>query len=453
MLVVLSDLHFSEAQSTKIGDRLFNRNLSPENYRAYFTEINQFAKANNINKVDLVLAGDIFEISRSSIWLDGDHRPYVNNQEVNPGSDIEKTILSIMVAIAKEEKVSETLAIFQKIQSFFEMEIHLHLILGNHDRLINATPKIREVFREMFGLPGGSANLPNYLVFPDDHGDPFCLVRHGHEYDPTNFSWDIRLLETIPLEIPKSVYDKACLGDITTIEFGAALPWLFEKEYGEQGILNDPTLLALYKRLMEFDDVRPTAAWLGYLFATPGVPRKKTWELMKPAFTEIINTLSDHDDFDRTLKQSAAMSNLVRILLLGVLRSGIFKRGIPYWMIKIMMKWVSKTIDLKSQVQWAKHEALIQDIRSGCKCIISGHTHIAEVSLISTDNGMERYYINTGTWRNVIPATSTYTDFGHLKALTKVMIFYPKEQDNYSNAQDWAFRFMSGMSLGQHRYF
>jgi len=453
MLVVLSDLHFSEAQSTKIGDRLFNRNLSPENYRAYFSEINQFAKANNINKVDLILAGDIFEISRSSIWLDGPHRPYVNNEDVKPGSDIEKTILTIMDAIAKEYKVSETLAIFKNIQNFFEMKVRLYLILGNHDRLVNATPKIREVFREMFGLSGGSADIPNSLVFPDDNGDPFCLVRHGHEYDPTNFSWDIRSLETIPLEIPKLVYDKASLGDITTIEFGAALPWLFEKEYGEQGILDDPTLLALYKRLMEFDDVRPTTAWLSYLFATPGVKRKKTWELMKPAFTEIINTLADHDEFDRTLKQSAAMSNVVCILLLGVLRSGIFKRGIPYWMIKAIMRRVSKTIDLQSQVQWAKREALIQDIHSGCKCVISGHTHLAEVSLISTDNGIERYYINTGTWRNVIPATSTYTAFGHLKALTKVTIFYPKEQDIYNNAQDWAFRFMSGMSFGQPRYF
>lgn len=174
---------------------------------------------------------------------------------------------------------------------------------------------------------------------------------------------------------------------------------------------------------------------------------------MKPAFTEIINTLADHDEFDRTLKQSAAMSNVVCILLLGVLRSGIFKRGIPYWMIKAIMRRVSKTIDLQSQVQWAKREALIQDIHSGCKCVISGHTHLAEVSLISTDNGIERYYINTGTWRNVIPATSTYTAFGHLKALTKVTIFYPKEQDIYNNAQDWAFRFMSGMSFGQPRYF
>jgi len=453
MLVVLSDLHFSEAQSTKIGDRLFNRNLSPENYRAYFSEINQIAKANKINKVDLVLAGDIFEISRSSIWLDGPFRPYVNNEDVKPGSEIEETILTIMDAIAKEEKVSETLAIFKKIQSSFEMEVRLYLILGNHDRLINATPKIREVFREMFGLSGGSANLPNYLVFPDDNSDPFCLVRHGHEYDPTNFSWDIRLLETIPLEIPKSAYDKASLGDITTIEFGAALPWLFEKEYGEQGILDDPTLLALYERLMEFDDVRPTTAWLSYLFATPGVERKKTWDLIKPAFTKIINTLSDHDEFERTLKQSDAISDVMRVFLLAVLRSGIFKQGIPYWLIKVMMKRVSKTIDLQSQVQWAKHEALIQDIHSGCKCIISGHTHVAEVSLISTGNEIERYYINTGTWRNVIPATSTYTDFGHLKALTKVMVFYPKEQDLYRNAQDWAFRFLSGMSFGQPRYF
>ena len=42
-------------------------------------------------------------------------------------------------------------------------------------------------------------------------------------------------------------------------------------------------------------------------------------------------------------------------------------------------------------------------------------------------NDIEKYYINTGTWRNVIPATETFEDFGRLKALTKVMIFSPTE--------------------------
>lgn len=452
MIIVLSDLHFSEAQSTQIGKNRFNRNLPPEAYRAYFSEINQFAKANQVKTIDLVLAGDILEISRSSIWLKGEHRPYTNNEDILPGSAIETVILKIIHAIANESKVSETLTLFREIDSYFDMDVRLHLILGNHDRLANATPSIRQNIHKMFGINPGSDFIDNYLIFNDETDRPFCLVRHGHEYDPTNFTLDARRMETIPSDIPKEVYDKACLGDITTIEFGASLSWLYVNQYGEEAILHDKTLMALYQRLMNFDDVRPTTAWLAYLFSTPGVKKKKTWQLMKPSFTKIINTLSKNEAFNRTLKQSSAMSGLVRILLMTVLRSGLFKRGVPYWLIKRIMRSVSRSIKNKSQAKWAKKEALIQDENSGLKCVISGHSHFAEVALLSAKNNEERYYINTGTWRNVIPATKNYKSFGRLKSLTKVMVLFPREKHDPENGQDWAFHYLSGVSFGDHRH-
>lgn len=453
MIVVLSDLHFTESQSTQIGERRFTRNLSPDIYRAYFSEINLYAKANQIEKVDLVLAGDILEITRSPIWLDGALRPYVNNSDIEPSSDLEQKILRIVDTISREEQVAKTLEIFRNIHDLIEVEVHLHFMVGNHDRLVNATPNIRFAVREMFGLRGGTEPFPHYLIFKESDGSSFCLVRHGHEYDPTNFPWDLRKFITIPADIPQEVYEKSTLGDITTIEFGGALPWLFRQEYGDEAILEDPTLLAIYERLMEFDDVRPTSAWLSYLLTMPGVDTKVTWHYIRPAFTKIINILSVHEDFNNTLKQSAAIGFLPRVTLLSLLRSPLFKKGIPYWVIKWIMRFVSKTINLQSQAVWAKREALIQNEKSGCRCVVSGHTHIAEVSLISAKDGMEKYYLNTGTWRNVIPATKSFKDFGRLKALTKVMIFSPNEEVPGDENLKWAFRHMSGVSYGHHRMF
>lgn len=451
MLIVLSDLHFTETKSSQIGSYRFSRNLPAETYLAYFKEVNAFAGANGIDKVDLVLAGDILEISRSPIWLAGDDRPYIDNDAVDPGSDVETTILSIIQAIAEDEEVSATMALFTNISSYFDMEVQLHLILGNHDRLANATPRIRTAVRSLFGLKGGDALFNHHLILNDRLGKPFCLIRHGHEYDRTNFSIDVLEREAIPTFIPETVYGQSCLGDITTIEFGASLPWLFVKRYGEDAILNDQTLMALYQRLMEFDDVRPTTAWLSFLFSTPGVDKKRTWELMKPCFTEVINTLTTHEQFLHTLKQTAAISKFVRWLLMIIIRSGLVKDGVPYWLVKMIMNRVSKTIKLKSQAEWAKQEELILDEDSGCKCVISGHSHFAEVSLLSAKQGDERYYINTGTWRNVIPATKHYDDFGKLKALTKVMVFYPLEKIDEVNGRSWAFHYLSGVSFGDHR--
>jgi hypothetical protein len=104
MLVVLSDLHFSEAQSTKIGDLRFNKNLPVETYQAYFSELNQIAVSNQIPKLDLVLAGDILELSRSAFWFESGERPYQDNEAIEPGSLTEATILKIIDAIPGKKK-------------------------------------------------------------------------------------------------------------------------------------------------------------------------------------------------------------------------------------------------------------------------------------------------------------------------------------------------------------
>lgn len=451
MLIVLSDLHFSETESSQIGDLRISRNLRAENYLAYFSELNKLAIANKIQKVDIVLAGDILEISRSAIWLEGEDRPYIDNDAVQPGSVAEATILKIINAIASDMDVSATLDLFKGIVNHFAMPVKLHLILGNHDRLANATPLIRKSVRNLFGLPGGDALFDHHLILNDPLGKPFCLVRHGHEYDRTNFAIDVLERESIPTFIPESIYGQSSLGDITTIEFGAALPWLFMKRYGEEDILKDLTLLALYQRLIEFDDVRPATAWLSYLFSTPGVDEKRTWELMEPCFTEVVRYLGTHEQFLSTLKQTKAISKFNRWALKSLIRSRIIESGVPFWIIKLIMNRVSRTIKLESQAEWAKREELILDEDSGCKCVISGHSHFSELVLLSSSTGDERYYINTGTWRNYIPATKYYDHFGRLRALTKVIVFYPMEREEDVNGRQWAFHYLSGVSFGDHR--
>ena len=452
MLVVLSDLHFSEAQSTRIGDLTFNRNLPADIYQSFLSEINQVAVSNHLQQVDIVLAGDIFEINRSALWFEGEHRPYVDNDEVDPGSPWEAKILQILDAIATEEKVGETLQLFRSIQERFDVEVRLHYILGNHDRLLNATPALRAQARMLLGMSGQGALLDHQFIYWDQDGKPFCLVRHGHEYDPMNFSVDTHALDVIPTEFSEAVYGNAPLGDITTIEFGAALPFYFVEHYGVDKILSNPILMALYHRLMDFDDVRPTSALLAYLFSTPGVPKKQTWEFMRPCFTRTINALSKIDRIHEEIGETASIKKSQRVLLEGVLNSDLLKNGVPYWTVKQLMKQVSKKIKLNSQAKWAKREALIQDLQSGCKCVIGGHTHVPEVSLVSAKQGDEQYYINTGTWRNMVPATKDFKAFGKLNATTKVLIFQPDEVPTAQDSPKWSFHYLSGFGMGNFRH-
>lgn len=452
MLVVLSDLHFTEAQSTRLGERTFNQNLPAETYQAYLQEVNQIALANGVDKVDIVLAGDIFEVSRSAIWLQGPERPYLDIADITPKSETEKIILDILGVTGREEKVRQTLSIFRSLDDLFDVPVQLHYILGNHDRLVNATPATRGKARELLGLDGGELSLAHHFIFHDDSGQPFCLVRHGHEYDPMNFSVDVHELNLIPTEFPEAVYGKAPLGDIITVELGSALPAYFLEEYGEEQILANPNLTALYERLMAFDDVRPTTAQLSYLFYTPGVRKRETWAILQPCFQRAINALSDNDLFLEKIRTASSIKKSQRLILTGIMSLDLLSAGIPYWMVKRLMKMVSKKIKLRSQTKWAKREALIQDPLTGCKCVISGHTHFPEVSLMSAKKGDERYYINTGTWRDMVPATKKFKGFGKLNAITKVIVFKPEASAETDNARDWSFHYLSGVSYGMHRH-
>ncbi len=453
MLVVISDLHFSEAQSTQIGDLRYNRNLSPDTYQSYFSEINQAATANKVDKIDLVLAGDILELSRSGLWLANNERPYVRNDDIEPDSNSERILLDIIKAIANEERVHDTLDLFHHIQDQFDVAIDVHYLLGNHDRLVNATPAVRKYVRSLFGLPGEDKLFNYQFILQDHYGKPFCLVRHGHEYDPVNFSINTHEMDGFPEEFPAAAYGDTCMGDIITIEFGAALAYHLVERYGENSVLGDATLLTLYQRLMAFDDVRPTTALLSFLFSTPGLKKRQTWEMMKPCFIRVLESLSDNPLIEKFISDSSNFNKSQQLLLNGLLDSDLLMQDIPYWMIKQIMKRVSKSIKLKSPVKWVKHEKLIRDTHSGCKCVISGHTHFPEVSLISALAGDQRYYLNTGTWRNMIPATKNYQDFGRLEAMAKVIVFPPVKNQNNKAEVPWSFHFLSGVSFGNSRYF
>jgi hypothetical protein len=67
-------------------------------------------------------------------------------------------------------------------------------------------------------------------------------------------------------------------------------------------------------------------------------------------------------------------------------------------------------------------------IRTGQhRFLVAGHTHQPQVSLIANDLHGDRYYVDTGTWRNRVPATPDYRQFGQLKTLSYVTIYGPNE--------------------------
>lgn len=448
MIIVMSDLHFADNNSLTIGEHQFNHNLPPEVYRAFFNEILEFIRYDNIQDIDLVLAGDIFEITRSALWQKDHLRPYAHNDEVSEGSEIEGRINKIMDAIAAEPRVAATLEIFRNLTVQMRRPVQIHFIPGNHDRLLNASRRVRNRTRGFLGMEPSDLPFENQYLHRTN-GDTRILIRHGHEYDAANFGVDVRQWAEIPTLIDKKYYDRPSFGDIVTTEIAAKLPILFKEYYTEEGILEDQALSVMFQRLIDFDNVRPSNALINFLFSTPGFSMKDVWELIEPVFIKMLDDLAFYPEIGKQIITFGGMKGFSAASLKALLKTRLWRRGLPFWMIKTVLAPVSRRSKIGDLSDIVLKEACLQKPNSPVRCIVSGHTHYPTVQLMKVEKGIETYYINTGTFRNVITATPNLRDFGRLRSKARVLIFKHGERNpEYNRATGWSFDFTARHGFG-----
>src|SRR5436305_1246131 len=203
MIAVISDLHFEEEASDVIKsdgrEIIFRRNLDPRAYRSFIAHMADELRRRKARKFELVIAGDLFDFNRTSLWFADDLRPYVSLKDVS--AELERKLLGILEATCAEPAVARTLALFhdlsqgkyqahspnseQWIEQDFPCAVKITCLAGNHDRLANATPAVRRRIRQLIGQSGDEC-FGHYALYED----PDVLIRHGHEYDNNNFAVD-----------------------------------------------------------------------------------------------------------------------------------------------------------------------------------------------------------------------------------------------------------------------
>jgi len=458
MIVVISDLHFEEEASDLIPGRggrpdvICHRNLNPRAYRNFIAQMAEQVARRKVKEFKLVIAGDLFDFSRTTLWFSDKLRPYVSLEKVN--EQLEQKALGILEATAKEPSVKEALEVFHLLakgryrttetadseeRDFPADRIEIFYFPGNHDRLSNATPAIRKRVRELLGL-NGSAEFPHYFLA----NDPAVLIRHGHEYDNNNFAIDLEKSKSIPLDVPERGYSDANFGDYITIDVAVRLPFLFRRKYGDQAILDDPVMANLYERLLQFDDVRPQSALFDYLLddSAGHYSAEQAWERLVPVIQDILDEIHDQKFFRYWLRKRAkpwAPTELeaARVLLnLGGWRNRA-SRGAAHKIAHFMMGG-----DMARPELMAQREKLLQ--QKTVRLVIAGHTHDPQLCLIGSDPEADRFYINTGTWRNRIPSTPDERTFGRIKALTYVMLFSSAEDNRLGNKTVGTFDYWTG---------
>jgi UDP-2,3-diacylglucosamine pyrophosphatase LpxH len=464
MIVVISDLHFEEEARDALrgedGEVALQhpRNIPADAYCRLIGALARAAERSKPPGMKLVLAGDIFELYQTAIWFEdgSDVRPYTDS--VQEGSALEAKLLTILDAIAQEEPVRETLQLLRLLaggryrddvageEKDFPVPVTIEYIPGNHDRPVNATPAMRQKVRKLLGMAGGADRFPNYLFVEDPH----VLIRHGHEYDPYNFSEDYCQADSIPLHIPREHYDSPTLGDFITIEVVARLPVEFRKVHTTQGILGDRVKRAVYKRLLEFEDVRPQSELINFLLKMPkqDFSEEQVWEVLEPVVQNILEDLHGHPFLHHWLDRWDKPWRPDRVdLVQFALKVQSLRKGISLTEARLLTRMSDKVE--RTVIGCVCREEAVRD--GTVSSVVCGHTHSPAIELAAMHGTRECYLIDVGTWRHRIPAAHDDSGFGVIKSLTYLILYASGEDPGDGGARELeSFDYWSGVSRRYH---
>jgi UDP-2,3-diacylglucosamine pyrophosphatase LpxH len=266
MLVVLSDFHLADGSA---GDH----NLRPEAYVELLDRVTEaHARVRQYNpqsRVELLFAGDIFELRRTHFWFGkGDDRPWRHFQPVegaeNARPPTSEKYLEMAVELFTQIMIHPHVSPIKQIlgdqlaQRFGGIEPLRSYLPGEADRLINMHPGLRARVIDFLGLDLGRATPwnPEYR-FPNTYLDELhgVFVRHGHEHDLYAFEGDPDKADS---------YDNVPMNDLITTELFARLTFEASRLQPKDEVTTE--VIAHFRQELErIDNVRPPSAVIHWL--------------------------------------------------------------------------------------------------------------------------------------------------------------------------------------------
>lgn len=403
MLVIVSDLHLTDGSAgtsiDKDAFKIFHERLKDLAYAASVRETNNTTNKGTVyipvEDIYLLLLGDVLDVIRSAKWLEGNIRPWSEQDArfVNKVREITDGILQnnrdaldvmqslhkdgVRIPIARDGKPDDTET--QKV------DVHTHYMIGNHDWFFHLRgpgfDQIRASIVQALGLDNKSDE-----PFPHDPNESQAIrklyeehqvfARHGDIFDDTNFE--------------NSNRDQSSLGDAVVVELLGRFPREVERELGPQAA----------QGLREIDNVRPLELipnWVDGLLRKRPDPNqamqvRKIWNRVATDFLNIDFVKRHHSALKWGLFLSEGMSfrRLAEIIPLGKKLLTSFRS----------MGRLSLSDDFYT---FASKEQAFRDPKFSY--IVYGHTHHHEVIPLRAGkehNGIDQVvYINSGTWRAV----------------------------------------------------
>lgn len=409
MLVIISDLHLNDGtcagQLSTGAFRIFAGRLCDLAHRASWRADGRYRP---IDRIDLVLLGDVLDVMRSTRWLEGGVRPWHDAGSPQVVDTVGRIVdgilrnsgesLSILRSLAADGAVaipSATSAGEAAYESLPQpVAVRTHYMVGNHDWPLHLCGTSYDLIRQKVAHHAGLANA-HHTPFAHDPLESEellealrrhrVLARHGDIYDPLNFTED---------------RDTSSLGDCIVIELVGRFQREVEQELGAE--LPE----AVVHALREIDHIRPlllVPVWMdGLLERTCPLPavRKRIKAIWDRLVDELLalDVVRDRD----TWSPVDVVDGLERALKFS-------KRLTIGWAAKIA-GWMHALRGAEGD-SYYQHALSEQDFRNRrARHIVYGHTHLAESLPLDASYAdsyvLNQMYFNTGTWRRVYRATS-----------------------------------------------
>ncbi|MBM4284958.1 MAG: hypothetical protein FJ128_06885 [Deltaproteobacteria bacterium] len=428
MLVFVSDLHFTDGTAGE-------HNIPSRAFSYFFEHLRAIAakEHNLVEELTIVLLGDTFDFLRTEYWFDvpEDESPWGTNfsaMEVHAARILQRIALanrpSLDLIRRELENFPAKFRTLLRSRNRRQPRLVPKLLYfpGNHDRLLQLSPLLRRQLCELLPL-----KHDHHKPFPAGQFWPAYQVaaRHGHEYDPYNFEGTPTFTE--------ADYHRAPIGDPLTTELIVRLP--FEVRRRLQALppdypLSDQEKKGIVASFQEIDNVRPLAhviPWLRLKIDQEAAsPRLRT--LFEAAVDAAIRKFQSlkfvkrwYHDHCRGFFPGYPADRVGAVMFLAD-KLPVFSAG----------KLLELAVHLYDRLQPDHLLAAAPRDLAGwgdqCRYLVYGHTHLPLVVPLSRTAGVERYYLNTGTWRTRHLKTRQGDAFASFKTMTYVIFYQEGER-------------------------
>lgn len=412
MQVFISDVHLTDGTS--------GETIKAGAFKLFGDQLKKLVQDVNAKELKIVLLGDIFDVIRSTKWLDVTVRPWSVR-----GSAQEAVVQCIVTDIlAKNQK---SLKCFDDLRQFagkMKIPFELQYVIGNHDWLINRYDSLRKDVAAALGMI--QPNDPTPDKFPTEIPEPAykTFARHGDIYDKFNYMGN---------------RDKSSIGDVVVIELLNRFPIAVELALDVlvyNKIITAKESRDIVDKLKEIDNVRPQSeifSW--FLMVSNRIKDASIRQAIENAWHLCV------DYFSR--------ASLIRERWIWARFSikkefHLFSRT-----YKILNRIFEKLNKLKKRFfptlgETDYNKKALAESSNEARYVLYGHTHdhqivpMDQVPLNSVDTE-DKIYFNTGTWRqtwNKVVFDKANIEFIDWKVLTYVVFYKADENKNY-NFEVW----------------